>query len=497
MLGACLDAPTHTGITPDQRHTSEAPAEGFTSQFEIPATWAPPPTIVGYWGVNLLPTPITIQPGKYRIDVRVQGYVTVQLGDLRRSTTLQAGPGGVPGYLQGVDYPWRTLVAQVAVAPPAYVTRDPLKSSAAWIRIPLKPDPNYPDSSVYTGELVFEPKVPYVVVLDRYGAEFTEAGHRALLYVLNMTSNQQLTVTVTPVSEAPQLGVVCKNSSGASAVPRGTDVTCTASGFTEGKELDWKFVPDADPNAPITESRTAAEWRGTMAATGTVSVQERGGTLAASTRVLVTARAWPRFRVRPVIAGHGGETDETWKQDDRPQRIGHLGHAHHIVAPATLDAEQISGGPNRGYWYLKSFPTEIPSIIHMSRAWKAGHPFHEMQRAGPVLDWKGNAVLDPYGTPVMYCRKSQLTDFEQASLRHEREHVAEMDAFWRANSPIAGLESVAVTPGQLGATPFSKYVEARFYAKANETGVGYGRWEHVPVGKVALVAFPCQLRFYP
>jgi hypothetical protein len=72
-----------------------------------------------------------------------------------------------------------------------------------------------------------------------------------------------------------------------------------------------------------------------------------------------------------------------------------------------------------------------------------------------------------------------------------------MDAFWRANSPIAGLESVAVTPGQLGATPFSKYVEARFYAKANETGVGYGRWEHVPVGKVALVAFPCQLRFYP
>ncbi len=42
LLGACLDSRIPTGTTPDQRRTSEAPAGGFTSQFEIPATWRHP-----------------------------------------------------------------------------------------------------------------------------------------------------------------------------------------------------------------------------------------------------------------------------------------------------------------------------------------------------------------------------------------------------------------------------------------------------------------------
>lgn len=458
-----------------------------------------PQTIAGYRGVNLLPT-ITIPPGKYRIAVRVEGYVTFDLFNGRDVIALRAGPGGMPGYERwNPSSLFRTLVAQVHLAPPAYVTKDLFKNYPGWHAIPLHPDANYPDSSVFIGETVFEPKVPYVVVVDRYGAEFAD-GRPTVNHaiVLNMRSDQRLTVTVTPLSDTPQMGVVCRNSSGASAVPRGSDVTCTASGFPAGKDLDWKFVADADPNAPLTETRTAPEWRGTMVATGTVSVQERGGTLTASTRVVVSARTWPRFRIHGVNQGHGGETIDPWKQDDRPQRAGHLGHAHHPEMPAVLDAEQIADGPNRGYWYLRSFPAELISIIHMSRAWKSGHPFREMQRYGAVLDSTGNAVLDVTGTPTVYCRKHQLSGMEQLGLRHELEHVRQMDGFWRAHSPITELESAVRTSAQVGASPFADYVREQMFLKPNAAlSQGDRRWQHVPQGRVPLVNFSCQLRYYP
>lgn len=501
MLGACFDARTPTEIAPDRRSISGATAGGFTTHFAVPATSAPPPTIGGYFGVNLLPTPVTIAPGKYRINVQVRGYVHVVLSNVRGSATVQAGPGGVPGYLRGVDYPWRTLVTQVAIVPPAYVTRDPLKSSSAWQRIPLVPDPNYPDSSVYVGETVVQLEVPYVVVLDRYGAEFTEVGHRMQMHnIENMISNQHLTVTVTPISAdpPPQAGVACRSASGTAAISRGSEVLCSATGFPTGTGLDWKFTDETNPGATVTESRESAEWKGRMVLSGVVSVQQRGGTLTALTRVVVSARTWPKFRIRGVNNGHGGETTEPWKQDDQPQRVGHLGHAHHPEMPTTLDAEQIPDGPNRGFWYLRSFPAELVSVIHMSRAWKPGHPFREMQKYGAVLDSAGNAVLDVAGTPTVYCRKHQLSAMEQLGLRHELEHVRQMDDFWRAHSPIAELESAVRAPDQLGASPFASYVRDQMYLKPNAAlNQGDRRWEHVPEGKVPLVNFPCKLRYYP
>jgi hypothetical protein len=313
-------------------------------------------------------------------------------------------------------------------------------------------------------------------------------------------TDQTIEVTVSPgfvEDPDPTPSVACVGDLGNGSATRGATVKCTANDFPAAESLDWLFTEDADVNSTVAEKRASAEWTGPVVTSGTVTVRANGGTISASARLVVTARTWPKFRIRADNRGHGGETIEPFVQGDQPKAIHELGHAHLPELPSTLDAAQIPDGPNKGFWYLRSFPTELPGIIHMSRAWKAGHPFREMQHDGPVLDAQGNAVLDVNGTPVRYCKKYELSGMENLTLQHERSHVAQMDAFFRENSPIQDLESAVRTIAQLNGDSFEGYVEDQFLQKPSAAQAqGDRRWEHVPVGKVTLAPFTCQLRLY-
>ena len=238
-----------------------------------------------------------------------------------------------------------------------------------------------------------------------------------------------------------------------------------------------------------------------MVATGMVSVREKGGTWNASSKVRVRARRWQPFRVRADNQGHGGEAEGGFAQNDRPWQMGHLGHAHRPLPPTNLDVEQIASGPNKGYWYLKSFPTELPSIIHMSRAWNAGHPFRQMQQAGPAVDAQGSPILGTDGTQARFCAPSELPSMKRTAGQHEREHVRKMNDFYRAHSPHQDLEKAVRHPNDLaGGQTFQEYVTLEFQRQPDAAyAAGDRRYNHVNStgGQVSLASFPCLLRFYP
>lgn len=121
-----------------------------------------------------------------------------------------------------------------------------------------------------------------------------------------------------------------------------------------------------------------------------------------------------------------------------------------------------------------------------------------MQHDGPVLDAAGNPVLDSNGNPVRYCRKSQLSAMKALARRHEEEHVRQIHEFFQANSPHHHLEAAVYHASDLAGGTFESRVQGEFLRRPNAAlAQGDQRYEHVPLGKVSLAVFPCQLRYYP
>ena len=205
-------------------------------------------------------------------------------------------------------------------------------------------------------------------------------------------------------------------------IERAASITCTTTGFKiVGK---WTFTPDASNLPTVTEvaNRVDHEWKGTLVAEGTVTVDgwekvadypdESKKTPAASFAVKVTGRGWKDTKLQlPGIPKFGG----TGSLPDGPAG-GVITWGQHQLAQS-LDVNGVSvltvtDGPNAGYKILTMPPKLKQSTVYLHPAIDGTSAWAQKQTGR----YKGH-TKDVNGDP--FCTTASIALLKPYVERHE------------------------------------------------------------------------------
>lgn len=420
------------------------------------------------------PSGAVVPAGRYRVHARVSGFVyRGPHGNLLcRSSPARYHPGGVPDPSIARA---RILEAQVVLTGQQGLQNAEAPDPKRWKIISLSPAS--PDSSVYEGEIIVSLVEPYAVTFWRGSGIYEPLPCESA-----WTTDQTITITISPAPDTPpqQTTLNCSSGAGIGRVTRGDTLTCRVNKVNPAaggsiSVSSWSFDGvirrDGDLLSP--------EWKGVMVKGGVVQVKARLGSAPEETltaTITVEDRDWSGKApaINSVVVENGADPDPSLTLPARVKWVHHLGHVgfRPTAVPTSTPPDptaEVRGGPNDGLYYYKDLSFfAYAAIVLNNQAMTRGSRFFEAQARET-----GNNSVPGFGG-VNYCLASYVvTGLRQDVLRHEEKHV-EVYQSARARELAPTIRSFEATTDSLGDAEMVDAYRAA-WGRADSVGVAESR----------------------